>query len=60
MPNRYLPRALAEMIGEVHDSITDHEGKGDDGEYVPEHEALVTMLKPKYRDEYRERRGEGN
>lgn len=61
MPNRYLPAALSDMVAEVHDSLLTSPRKdadaGDD-EYVPEYEALVEMLQPQYREEFRRRRGE--
>lgn len=60
MPNRYMPSALSDMVAEVHEGLLDRQGKGDDSDddYIPEHEALVQMLQPKYREEYRRRRGE--
>lgn len=61
MPNRYLPSALTEMVDEVHEDLTIEEGKGDDSdEYIPEYEALVRMLQPEYREEFRRRRGESH
>lgn len=61
MPNRYIPSALAAMIEEQHDDLLSHQGKGDDtesDEYVPEYEAVVSMLQPEYREEFRRRTGE--
>lgn len=59
MPNRYLPSALANMVEERHEAMLDRgKDKSDGDDYTPEHEALVQMLKPEYREEYRERRGE--
>lgn len=60
MPNRYIPSALTDMIEEVHDDLQRNaQGKGDDSgdDYVPEHEALVEMLQPEYREEFKSRRG---
>lgn len=59
MPNRYLPSALADMVEDRHQALLDEgQGEGDGDDYVPEHEALVEMLQPQYREEYRDRRGE--
>jgi len=59
MPNRYLPSALTEILDEVHqEKIRASQGKGDEADYVPEYEALVSMLQPEYREEFRRRRGE--
>jgi len=57
MPNRYIPSALTDMIDEEHERLIRSQGKGA-SDYVPEYEALVEMLQPKYQQEYRERRGE--
>lgn len=57
MPNRYLPSALTAMIEEEHEDLL--EDKGDDiDDYPAEWEALVSMLRPEFQREFRERRGE--
>ena len=65
MPNRYLPSALSDMVEEKHEELLPAvAGKGDgtqnddDDEYVPEYEALVSMMKPEHQQEFRRRRGE--
>jgi len=62
MPNRYLPSALTELIDEEHQKlIREAQGKGandDSADYPPEYEALVGMLQPEYREQFREMRGE--
>lgn len=50
------------MVAEKRDVLSrDRQSKGDDDdddEYVPEHEALVSMLKPEHQTEFQRRRGE--
>lgn len=60
MPNRYLPSALSDMVEERHESLLTGQGKGDDADddYVPEYEALVSMMKPEHQQEFKRRRGE--
>lgn len=58
VPNRYLPSALADMVSDVHEDMLNQTSKDDDADYVPEYEALVSMLKPEYQEEFNERTGE--
>lgn len=68
VPNRYMPSALTAMVSEQHDELLRRQGKdggdahdrgaqGDSGddEYIPEYEALVSMLKPEHQAEFRDR-----
>jgi hypothetical protein len=56
MPNLYVPRALDDLVKSGVDSLEAQRSKDESAdEYVSEWEALVTMLRPEFQQEFEER-----